>query len=144
MDTPPENPNLSTIPRAARLLGLPERTIYNWVRTMRVRSWRVANSVSLVDLDQVRSLEAQRATSGGLPGWRRRPRTVDRATLLQAAIEWDTVASLHWVSGRFELAAVNAVCAFFAWLVIDPATASNPPAAEPQTPPETSGEGAPP
>ena len=139
-------PKLSTIPRAAKLLGIPERTLYNWVRSLRVASWRVANSITLVDLDQVAHFEALRA-QGGLPSRRRTPATVDppappETALLDAGVEWDNIAALQWCAGRHELAAAYAVCAFFAWLALGPANA--PTAAPPHRTPGPPGAGAPP
>jgi hypothetical protein len=133
--------NLSTVPRAAKLLGIPERTLYNWVRTQRVHSWQVGHSITLVDLDQLACLDALRAKQG-LPHRPRAPVTLDPAALMASAVEWDTAASLHWAAARDELAAAYAVCAFFAWLALGLANA--PTAAPPHRTPGPPGAGAPP
>ncbi len=95
-------PTLSTIPRAARELGIPERTIYAWVKSWRVQSWRVANAVTLVDVDQLAHLAAARGR-GNLPSARSPQAVMDPAAVMASAVEWDTTASVHWTAGRGRL-----------------------------------------
>lgn len=108
-------PNLVTIPRAAKLTGVPQRTIYNWVRIRRAQCWTVAEEIRLVDVDQLLALKRQRETGYIAP---RQREPVNYRALETAAVEWDTVAAVQWCAGRDELGAAYAVCAFFAWLEV--------------------------
>lgn len=112
-------PNLSTVPRAARMLNIPERTIYTWVKSNRTRAYHVASSVTLVDMDHLVELNNQKRKRGSRVLLPRRTKPIDYRMLEDAAAEWDVAASFHWcVPGREELGAAYAVMAFFAWLVV--------------------------
>jgi hypothetical protein len=112
-------PNLSTVSRAARMLGIPERTIYTWVKSNRTRAYHVASSVTLVDMDHLVELNNQKRKRGSRVLLPRRTKPIDYRMLEDAAAEWDVAASFHWcVPGREELGAAYAVMAFFAWLEV--------------------------